>query len=129
MNPKYYELSRVSQHWEAASKWMVTRKEIDFSHRSIPAIFRAMAILKEKKKSWDSPYPSQALNSRAKFKATSMQDDMGEWEFDLVQEFISSLRTSIRQEKWYSNQIWTLIIIIGFIAAINIIVKRISARH
>ena len=72
-------------------------KEVNFSHTSVPPIFRAMALLKEKRNPVAHPIPVSLQVAEQKIETTFIQDDMEDWEFDLVRDFISSLRTSIRK--------------------------------
>ena len=98
-------LGRARQRWEKVcedlelpSEWKtITGKEVNFSHASVPPNFRAMALLKEKRNPVAHPTPVSLQIAEQKIKATSIQDEMEEWEFDLVRDFISSLRTSIRK--------------------------------
>ena len=99
-------LGRARQRWEKVCddlqlrippKWKATTgKEIgNYTHRSVPRIFRAMAILKEERNPVAHPNPVSLQEAEKKIQTTSMQSVLEEWEFDLVEEFISSLRTSM----------------------------------
>ena len=53
-------LGKVCKDLQLPPKWkMITGKEVNFSHRSVPAIFRAMAILKEKRNPEAHPVPGK----------------------------------------------------------------------
>ena len=105
-------LRRAHQRWEKVcddlqlpTEWKtITGKEVNFSHTSVPPIFRAIALLKEKRNPVAHPSPVSLQVAEQKIKATSIQDDMEEWEFELVRDFISSLRTSIRKSGIQTSQ-------------------------
>ena len=105
-------LSSARQRWEKVCEdlqlppeWKtITGKEVNFSHASVPPIFRAMALLKEKRNPVAHPTPVSLQVAEHKIKVTSIQDEMEEWEFDLVRDFISSLRTSIRKSGIQTSQ-------------------------
>ena len=98
-------LSSARQRWEKVCEdlqlppeWKtITGKEVNFSHASVPPIFRAMALLKEKRNPVAHPTPVSLQVAEQKIKVTSIQDEMEEWEFELVRDFISSLRIRIRK--------------------------------
>lgn len=105
-------LGRARQRWEKVCEdlqlppeWKtITGKEINFTHHSVPRIFRAMAILKEERNPVAHPNPVSLQEAEKRIKATSIQNDLEDWEFDLVEEFISSLRTSIRRSGIQTDQ-------------------------
>ena len=105
-------LSKARQRWERVCdklqlppEWKtITGKEVNFSHTSVPPIFRAMALLKEIRNPVAHPSPVSLQVAEQKIEATSIQDDMEEWEFDLVRDFISSLRTNIRKSGIQTSQ-------------------------
>ena len=76
-NPKFYDidvrLSRARQRWEKVCKdlqlppkWKTITG--NFSHRSVPAIFRAMAILKETRNPEARPVPVKLQVAKQKSK-------------------------------------------------------------
>ena len=106
-------LSGAHQRWDKVCddlqlppEWKtITGKEIaDFTHGSVPRIFRAMAVLKEERNPVAHPNPVSLQVAEQKLKATSIQKDMEEWEFDLVEEFILSLRASMRKSGIQTSQ-------------------------
>ena len=106
-------LSRAHEQWEGVCdnlqlppRWKtITGKEIaDFTHGSVPRIFRAMAVLKEERNPVAHPNPVSLQVAEEKLKATSIQKDMEEWEFDLVEEFILSLRASMTKSRIQTSQ-------------------------
>ena len=105
-------LSSAHQRWEKVCEdlqlppeWKtITGKEVNFSHASVPPIFRAMALLKEKRNPVAHPTPVSLQVAEQKIKVTSIQDEMEEWEFDLVRDFISPLRTNIRKSGIQTSQ-------------------------
>ena len=105
-------LRQAHQRWEKVCEdlqlppeWKkITGKEINFSHTSVPPIFRAMALLKEIRNPVAHPIPVSLQVAEQKIRVTSIQDEMEEWEFDLVRDFISSLRTSITKSRIETSQ-------------------------
>ena len=96
-------LSRARPRWEKLcddlklpSKWKkITGKEIDFSHYSVPKIFRAMALLKRERNPVAHPSPVSVQEAKKKVDATSIRNELEDWELELVEDFISGLKKRI----------------------------------
>ena len=72
-------------------------EEIDFTHRSVPPMFRAMALLKRERNPVAHLIPVSVREAQEKVKKTSIRKDFEYWELELVEGFISSLQTNIKQ--------------------------------
>ena len=75
----------------------ITGKEIDFKNNSIPEIFRAMALLKQKRNPIAHPTPVSLQEAEKKVKTPLIKESYVMLEFKVVKKFIESgLRESIQ---------------------------------
>ena len=105
-------LSRARPRWEKLcddlklpTKWKkVTGKEVDFTYRSVPCIFRTMALLKRERNPVAHPTPVSLQEAKKKVDKSSIRNDFEYWEFELVKEFILSLQMIIKTSGIQTDQ-------------------------
>ena len=104
LDPAKYDikaiLTRAKQRWEklcddlglpVAWKTRTGEKKINFYHRSVPSIFRAIALLRHKRNYVAHPNPVSVQVAEKKIIEASIKKDLEEWQFQLVKDFILSL--------------------------------------
>lgn len=117
MNPAEYNikaiLKRAQQRWKKLcddlnlpSSWKTRtgQTKIDFYHRSVPDIFRAMALLKHERNFVAHPNPVTVRVAEGMITTASIRKDLEVWQFKLVEDFILSLRTNIRASGIQTDQ-------------------------
>ena len=117
LDPAKYDiraiLSEARQRWDKvcedlklppAWKKRTGEQKIIFYHRSVPDIFRAMSLLRHKRNFVAHPNPVSVQVAEETVKTASIRQDLEEWEFRLVKDFILSLRANIEKSGIQTNQ-------------------------
>lgn len=90
-------LNRARQQWgkvceglKLPPEWKkrTGEKKIKYHHRSYPDIFRAIALLKHQRNFVAHPNPVSVQTAEETIKTDSIREELKEWEFKLVQDFV-----------------------------------------
>ena len=105
LNRKRYKESDIKEiRRRAKSKWTrlcddlhfprrwksITGKEIDYSHGSVPDIFRTTDLLKRQRNPVAHPIPVNLQVAKKIFDTTSIKEDLDDDELELIKKFLSS---------------------------------------
>ena len=91
-------LSGAKRRWEKLcddlkfpQQWKtITGKDIDYTHDSVPDIFRAMKLLRDKRNRVAHPIPVKLQDAQKMVETSGIEKELDDEELELVKYFISS---------------------------------------
>ena len=92
-----YRWERVCEALKLPPEWKkrTGEKKVNYYRPSDPRIFRAIALLRHKRNVVAHPNPVSLQVAEDAVMTDSVRKELEDWQFELVKEFIFSLRTSI----------------------------------